>query len=423
MKNANILIVDDEAGIRELLSEILQEEGYRTTTAESVAEAMKIRQNMTPDLVLLDVWLPDGDGISLLKEWVNLSLLTMPVIVMSGHASVDTAVEATKIGALDFLEKPISLQKLLPAIKRAIKTSSKASVTHFSLEKLGNAPCMIQMFERLQNFYQEPTILLSGEVGSSFDIVAEYFQDKRQPWVAPTVEQWLHPSQNWLKAAHGGTLYLGNVALYPIEVQNAIVQVLQTRTPQYKVRVIAACSCPLSQFFTQENFNKTLGELLAVRTVVVPPLRNHLEDLEKNIDTILVYLIETRQIRLVRFTNEAIGVMRQYSWPGNFDQLCQVIKTAALSCQDGVVTEENIQTILERYRARYGNEGGNFDFDLPLRDLKEEVERRYFEYHMRRENNNMSQVAQRVGLERTHLYRKLKQLGIQFSKRTANSDR
>ena len=103
-------IVDDEAGIRDLLSEILQEEGYRTITAESVAEAMKIRQNMTPDLVLLDVWLPDGDGISLLKEWVNLSLLTMPVIVMSGHASVDTAVEATKIGALDFLEKPISLQ-------------------------------------------------------------------------------------------------------------------------------------------------------------------------------------------------------------------------------------------------------------------------------------------------------------------------
>ncbi len=181
MRSSDILIVDDEIGIRDLLSEILQDEGYTVTLAENAEEARQLRHQTRPAMVLLDIWMPDCDGITLLKEWAKNGQLTMPVVMMSGHASIDTAVEATKIGALDFLEKPIALQKLLSTVDRALKYGEMQAAAGLSLDKLGNSPSIQELNRALEPaIKQNKPVLLTGESGSPFGLVARYFQKKRQ---------------------------------------------------------------------------------------------------------------------------------------------------------------------------------------------------------------------------------------------------
>ena len=145
MRSNDILIVDDEIGIRDLLSDILQDEGYTVSLAENAEEARQLRNQTRPAMVLLDIWMPDCDGITLLKEWAKNGQLTMPVVMMSGHASIDTAVEATKIGAMDFLEKPIALKKLLSAVERALEYGEQQAAAGLSLDKLGNSPAIQEL--------------------------------------------------------------------------------------------------------------------------------------------------------------------------------------------------------------------------------------------------------------------------------------
>lgn len=417
MRSTDILIVDDEVGIRDLLSEILQDEGYGVALAEDAESARQLRRQTRPAMVLLDIWMPDCDGITLLKEWASDGLLNMPVVMMSGHASIDTAVEATKIGALDFLEKPIALQKLLSTVERALKYSKMQESSNLTLNKLGKGESIRELTEHLAAAAKgDSIILLSGEAGSPFTLIAEYFRHNNQPWIAPNAEQWLNPAQDWMKAAHNGVLYLGNIAEYDKNVQAAILATL-SRKERHNVRIIAAMSRSLNDLIVHADFDERLGQQLAGVVVSVPPLRSHLDDLVHLINQILVQLVESKQVRLARFSNAALNALSQYNWPGNFDQLQQVVKNLALAAENGMVDIPQVNYVLDQYRNRHNNDTSGFDFDMPLRELREEVEKRYFEYHIRQENNNMSQVAQRVGLERTHLYRKLKQLGIQFSRR------
>src|SRR4249920_2042789 len=139
---SQILVVDDEMGIRELLSEILREEGHQVRLAENAGEARLVRSRNRPDLVLLDIWMPDTDGITLLREWATSGQLTMPVVMMSGHGTIETAVEATRIGALDFLEKPIALQRLLTTVKRALRHPEAAATPQLALTTLGRSPAL-----------------------------------------------------------------------------------------------------------------------------------------------------------------------------------------------------------------------------------------------------------------------------------------
>ena len=176
MRSSDILIVDDEIGIRDLLSEILQDEGYTVALAENAEEARQLRHQTRPAMVLLDIWMPDCDGITLLKEWAKNGQLNMPVVMMSGHASIDTAVEATKIGALDFLEKPIALQKLLSTVDRALKYGEMQAASGLSLDKLGNSPAIQELNRALERSAKQNTpVLLAGETGSPFELVARYF--------------------------------------------------------------------------------------------------------------------------------------------------------------------------------------------------------------------------------------------------------
>src|SRR5690348_13414065 len=168
-----ILIVDDEVGIRELLSEILQDEGYRVSLAENAGQARSYRCGFEPALVLLDIWMPDTDGVTLLREWAAGGQLTMPVVMMSGHGTIETAVEATKIGAFDFLEKPVGLQKLLATVTRALKTAAGQGPRRVSLTALGASPAIVEVERAIEQLLKaNRPIIISGEPGTGHDVAA-----------------------------------------------------------------------------------------------------------------------------------------------------------------------------------------------------------------------------------------------------------
>lgn len=420
MQKSDILVVDDEIGVRDLFSDILSDEGWTVETAESVEEARKICAKNPPKVVLLDVWLNDSDGLTLLREWTNQGLI-MSIIVMSGHASIDTAVEATKMGALNFLEKPVSTEKLINSVKEAFKHCERQYNYVMTFETLGNSQAIQELradMDRAAN--QKGNVLLTGEPGCPFDIVAEYFQKSFQVFVHPQKpEEWLDPNQEFYKSADKGVLYLGDVSKLKKPQHDAIYKAISQKLP-YDVKVVGACSKPLQDILVEDKSNVDLLNILSCNMVYLPPLRNQLDDLVHLINHIQTQLVESRQVERKQFKNGAIEALKQYTWPGNLNQLEMVVKSIFHYAPDNYVDETHVNHILDQYKNHYGNNSGGFDFNLPLRDLREEVEKRYFEYHIRQENNNMSRVAQRVGLERTHLYRKLKQLGIQFSKRQSD---
>ena len=397
MRSNDILIVDDEIGIRDLLSDILQDEGYTVSLAENAEEARQLRNQTRPAMVLLDIWMPDCDGITLLKEWAKNGQLTMPVVMMSGHASIDTAVEATKIGAMDFLEKPIALKKLLSAVERALEYGEQQAAAGLSLDKLGNSPAIQELNLRIEAAVkQNDPILLSGEAGSPFELVARYFHKNNTPWVEPAKTEYIvDMPMELLQKAAGGILFLGDISQYSKNIQQGI-HFLLGKAEKQNVRIICACSSPSDEWLQNPAYDPKLFALLSGLKLQIPPLREQAGDIAFLINRIATELSETQKIPVARFSDGALSAGEEE------------IDEAPVAGELGLNKPEKKPEI---------NVGGGFDFSLPLRELREELERRYFEYHISQEGQNMSRVAQKVGLERTHLYRKLKQLGIQFSRR------
>lgn len=422
MRSSDILIVDDEVGIRDLLSEILQDEGYTVTLAENAEEARQLRNQTRPAMVLLDIWMPDCDGITLLKEWAKSGQLNMPVVMMSGHASIDTAVEATKIGALDFLEKPIALQKLLATVERALKHGEVQAASSMSLDKLGNSEVIKALNQQLERAARtQSPVLLTGEPGSPFEMVARYFHNGNTPWVEPgKIEQISSTPIELLQKAGNGVLYLGDIAQYGKTVQQGILFMLG-KAERYHVRIVCACSQPLQELLVQPEQDSRLLNQLSALMVSIPPLRSQPDDIVFLVGQIINELSAGSEVASsVRFNTAALNALRQYDWPGNFEQLRSVVKSITLTADKNEIGVDAVQTVLKQFTLNQPTEMvGGFNFDLPLRELREDLERRYFEYHIAQEDYNMSRVAQKVGLERTHLYRKLKQLGIQFNRRNA----
>jgi two-component system nitrogen regulation response regulator NtrX len=209
-----ILVVDDEIGIRELLSEILSDEGYDVQLAENAGAARAFRTQIRPDLVLLDIWMPDTDGITLLKEWASSGQLTMPVVMMSGHGTIDTAVEATRIGAYDFLEKPIALQKLLATVGRAITRGEQRPQAIAALAMLGRTPVIQELKQRLERIAaSRAAVLIQGAPGCAFEACARALHVPSNPWhVVDHGTQTVDTPLDLLQAARGGTLFVRDVA-------------------------------------------------------------------------------------------------------------------------------------------------------------------------------------------------------------------
>jgi two-component system, NtrC family, nitrogen regulation response regulator NtrX len=418
----HILVVDDEIGIRELLSEILSDEGYQVRLAENAAAARTFRGQARPDLVLLDIWMPDTDGITLLREWATAGLLTMPVVMMSGHGTIDTAVEATRIGAYDFLEKPIALQKLLATVGRALKQGGEQAQSALSLASLGRAPLVMELKQRLERVMALRTpLLLTGEPGCGLELAARFLHQRNTPWVAPDNHAALVEAPlDLLGQAREGTLFLREVAdLTRIEQKGLLLAV--TKLERYNVRLISGASADLAERVAQGVFDSRLYSLLAATTIRVPSLREHREDVPDIANLTLSRMVEAKETPPRQFTTAALNVLRNYDWPGNLAQLESLVRTLALTCPAELIPVEEVNRALPQPNAAQPATH-NLSLDLPLRDARDAFERAYFEHHIAREGGNISRVAEAVGLERTHLYRKLKQLGIRLSRKTENDE-
>ena len=425
MAKHEILIVDDEIGIRELLSEILQDEGYAVVCAENAEQARHYRNQNEPRLVLLDIWMPDTDGVTLLKEWSRNGQLTMPVIMMSGHATIDTAIEATRIGALDFLEKPIGLQKLLAAVKRGLTHQPTPQRPTQGLGGLGSESSTRELQDTLDRVAkQNLPILLIGEPGVGFEICARYLTPQGSPFVSPQSHDELALApQELLNKANGGTLFLRDVAHMEHKAQAGLLSILP-KMEKHKIRLVAASSRSLDQLDTQ--LEAELQRLITQIIVPVAPLREHAADIPALAEKLLAQAVKDNQLTPRRFSPAALQALARQNWPGNHDQLANVVKSLALTCREGEIDAPPVNRLLTQLAPHASETGGNsllshslpaLDMDLPLRDARDQFERHYLERQIELANGNMSRVAERIGLERTHLYRKLKQLGIQMPKK------
>lgn len=428
MHSQDILVVDDEIGIRELLSEILQDEGYSVALAENAEKARQLRNQAQPRMVLLDIWMPDTDGVTLLKEWARNGQLTMPVVMMSGHATIDTAVEATRIGALDFLEKPIGLQKLLAAVKRALtQPTSDSRPSAPSLSRLGEAEAIKELATALDAAAgaQGAPILLLGSPGVGFEHCARYLTPPGRPFVAPlSNEDYVIAPQELATKAAGGTLFLRDLAYLDRRAQAGLKSIL-AKLERNKVRLVSASSRPLDMLAA--SVDPELLKALSQLIVPVPSLAEHREDIPRIAEALLVEAVTANKLGPRRFSNAALQLLARQEWPGNLDELANVVKSLALTGRDGEIDLAPVSRILSQFTpsgvapvlppSSDSGAPASVDMDLPLREARDQFEKYYLERQIELSGGNMSRVAERIGLERTHLYRKLKQLGITMPKK------
>ena len=411
---AQILVVDDEIGIRELLSEILTDEGHSVRLADSATAAREQRAQERPDLVLLDIWMPDADGITLLKEWVSNGQLTMPVIMMSGHATIETAVEATRIGAMDFLEKPISLQKLLATVKRALRREEPRSAQPLTLTAFGRSGILNDLKKRLaQVSAVSVPVLLRGEHGLMPELFARYLHQPNTPWV--TVSQALSDtSQDLLTQASGGILFIEELSQLSRNQQKNLAFIV-SKAERSKLRLVSFTSEDPRRLVETHGLDPQLLARLSELTLALPALREHAEDIPDIANLLLTQLVETRYCPQRQFTTAALNLLRNFSWPGNLENLASAVRALALTALEENIGPEDVERVLPQYARRAVS--ASLQLDLPLREAREAFERAYFEHHLALEHGSIARVAEKCGLERTHLYRKLKALGIPTGRR------
>ncbi len=438
MASKHILVVDDEIGIRELLRDILQDEGYQVQMAENATNARSIRLHERPDVVLLDIWMPDCDGITLLKEWAGAGLLTMPVIMMSGHGTIDTAIEATRIGAFDFLEKPIALQKLLKTVSAALKHSEQVPRSKMNLISLGKSPIVTALKERLDKISVSPSfapVLLIGVKGCGAELCAHYLQEPGSPWLALTeFGQLADAPLDILESIRGGVLYIAEVAALKKTEQKGLL-LLIAKSEKYHVRVVCGTSENLPKLQAAALFDHHLLQVLSAVSLRVPALDEHKEDIPDLAVAIANLQQELAGLGYREFDVAALNALRNADWPGDLAELDAAVRNLIHTSLAEKITLQDVQRVLSQFDALKASQetmeaekqalvsfeeeevddSNGFKFlNQALREARDEFERIYFKHHMKNSANNMSQLADIAGLERTHLYRKLKQLGIKI---------
>ena len=414
---AQILVVDDEMGIRELLSEILSDEGHTVALAEDAAAARKYRSERRPDLVLLDIWMPDIDGISLLKEWSAAGLLNMPVVMMSGHGTIDSAVEATRVGAIDFLEKPIALQKLLSTVKKALKHEVQPQKPPLTLDAFARSPLLKDFKKRLEQTAAKTTILLlKSATGSIAEICARTLQSPKRPWLDLSASS-APLTQEMLENAAGGILFIADLTLLGKLQQMNLAYALD-RLERYNLQLVATTSRPLSAL-VDAGWESSLVARLGDVWVALPQISAHPDEVPEIASLLLSLLVERNEVPEREFSSASLNALRLHRWQGEWAELLATVKNLALSALEEEISVDDVEELLARDGAGKPEAPPALPlFNQPLREAREAFERLYFEHHLKNEGGNMTRVADRTGLERTHLYRKLKQLGINAGRRS-----
>jgi two-component system nitrogen regulation response regulator NtrX len=456
----NILIVDDEKSIRDSLTGILQDEGFRPLSAGSGEEALSRLREERPDLILLDIWMPGMDGLETLSR-IREFQPDQLVIMMSGHGTIDTAVRATKLGAHDFIEKPLSLEKLLVIIQNALKINRlieenrelKAKIAK-EYEMVGNSPPVFELRRQIE--IVGPTsgwALITGENGTGKELVARaihgHSQRRDKPFVEVNCaaipddliesELFGHEKGAFTGAtaqrrgkfdlAHEGTLFLDEIGDMSLKTQAKVLRILQerkfervggNRTIEVDVRVIAATNKDLSSQIAAGMFREDLYYRLNVIPFHVPPLRARRQDIPLLVNHFLEFFCGKEGRDIKTLDDKAMEALSRYPWPGNVRELKNLIERLVIMVPSKVITLEQLPLVAIRQAAAGGEEQVGHEGTLvtadTFREAREEFEKEFLLRKLEEHDWNVSRTAEAIDMERSNLHRKIKGYGIELKK-------
>ena len=448
MTNPHVLVVDDEADIRASIEDILGDEGYAVTVAANAGEARRARAERKFDLVLLDIWMPDTDGITLLREWFEAGELNCPVVIMSGHGTVDTAVEATRLGAFDFVEKPLSLAKLLRTVESALESAGRQSKAARSLlpsllAPVGRSQLMKGLRERVQQFARhDGAVLISGEPGTGRSAFARYLHamSRRadEPLTTLTAasltegnfeEQLLGTERagevmtGAFERANGGMLVIDELADLSPAAQRIVFGVLEngwftriggSEKLKFDARVVATVSADFEAKTEQGLLRRDLVSHLGEIMLRVPPLREYSEDVPELLSYYVDRLVDAEGLTFRRFSVAAQNRLRNYPWPDNVRELKNLVRRLLLAGSSEDISLEEVEAEISVATPVHEPLVKQDLLSLPLREAREQFERAYLQQQLELCGGKVGQLSKRVGMERTHLYRKLRSLGVDF---------
>jgi DNA-binding NtrC family response regulator len=451
MNDRAVLVVDDEPDIRGLLQEILEDEGYAVSVADTAAAAQACIDEAKPDLVLLDIWMPDMDGISLLKAWKSAGSLSFPVIMISGHGTVETAVEATRHGAVDFIEKPVSLAKLLLTVEKAL---AEAVIGNTDVQSESVIPKPLPLLLGVSDYVKQlqeqineqattmESLLLVGESGSGRGLFAQTIH-KRNPELSGKFIQLrcdtvsavnAHRelfgdesngalSMGFLESAIGGTLYLNDIELLPASAQHCLLEAIEqqgfnrvgsnTRVA-FRCRIVCASRNDPEQSVKRGSLDPVLHRHLANETVRLLPLREHPEDIPALLEAYVEWHVHEEGLSYRHFTVAAQNRLRNLDWPGNLLELKNLVQRILLLGGSAEIEIPEINRVLGTVAS--SDTTLVLRHDLPLREARADFERQYLLRCLSQTQGNIGDLAKHVGMERTHLYRKLRSLDIDLDK-------
>jgi DNA-binding NtrC family response regulator len=448
MPNAQILVVDDEPDIRQLVQEILEDEGYIVRVAQDGEAARLVYAQQKPDLVLLDIWMPDTDGISLLKEWSASGGLDSQVVVMSGHGTLETAVEATRLGAFDFVQKPLSLAKLLATVRKALESRPQDRAQEIVTapepvsEPLGHSAVMQLLRNNAKQAAMSTSpVMITGESGSGRATLARYIHQ-----LSPTDGELVmldhgqasseeayrylfgskhngQPTAGLLDKASGGVLFIPKLNKLPAETLDLLDNALQANgyTPQgatalkpLDCRFICSATDKLEQLVEDGKVPGPLYFRLNVLPLRVPALRDRPEDIPELVRYFSEWFPNQENLPYRSFSVSVQNRLRNHTWPGNVRELRNLVQRLLTLGGGTEVSTQEIDDCLSQSAASFdsADAGREVLFDLPLREAREQFERDYLIYQLKKAGGSVGKLSESVGMERTHLYRKLRSLGI-----------
>ncbi len=453
----SILIVDDEQSIRESLTGILQDEGFSPFSVESGEAAVEKVSEEKPDLVLLDIWMPGMDGMETLTRIRDI-YPDLLVIMMSGHGTIETAVKATKLGAYDFIEKPLSLEKILLCIQNAVKVGQLVEENRELKERFGKEHEMIGSSKPIRELKQQikiaaPTsgwILITGENGTGKELVARAIHQNSRRHEKPFVEVncaaipeelieselFGHEKGSFTGAttqrrgkfdqAHQGTLFLDEIGDMSLKTQAKVLRILQehkfervggNKTIEVDVRVIAATNKNLEKEIAESSFREDLYYRLNVIPFHVPPLRERKADIQNLATHFLEYFCrkESRETKVL--DDEAMQVIKNYSWPGNVRELKNLIERLAIMSPGKTITRGQLpQSMFDKRHSPTKEQSSiNLTADT-FRTAKEEFEKEFLIQKLEENEWNISRTAEAIEIERSNLHRKIKAYGINLKR-------